>query len=120
MRRKLRFRLDGASASAELRSLAGFQQLRALLRANNSFANALDRLDAIEHALERKHKVKLPCPRRLLQNGDCSLTLFWGGITLRCFAEGCAALIGGQHGAQVVGIKPELLAALAIQAKRAG
>jgi 2-phosphoglycerate kinase len=53
----------------------------------------------------------------VLQNEDRSLTLFWEGITVRCFGDAFMSLIGGTSGVPATKISNELLDALGFQAR---
>jgi hypothetical protein len=58
--------------------------------------------------------VKLPMPRKIVQNSDRSLTLWWGhGIMVRAFVDKFFSLLGGAKGLPAAQITTDLLDALA-------
>lgn len=99
------------------RHAAGFENFRAALRRVGPWGRASERVDALEHALRARHAVGLPLPRKVIQNGDRSLTLFWEGFSVRCFVDSTCSLIGGTAGVPAKRITKELLDALAFQAR---
>lgn len=112
------FRARGAAAARFVPSSArAFDVFRERLRGVGSWGKASERLDALEHALRRRHAVGLPLPRRVLQNPDGSLTLYWEGLLVRCFREGVGFFLGGKDGVKATRVTNELLDALAFQAR---
>lgn len=99
------------------RSTQGFERFRASLRSVGHWGQASERLDALEHALGVRHGVRLPLPREVVQNEDRSISVFWEGISVRCFTDGFVSLIGGTAGVPSRTITRELLDALAFQAR---
>lgn len=104
-------------ASCEPRSLADFVSLRAGLRGSLDFGRSSERVDALESALMRRHNVGLPKPRKVMQNTDRSLTIWWEGIMVRCFRDGFVSLIGGASGKPARRVTVELLDMLAFARK---
>lgn len=107
----------GTAASYVPTSHRGFQRFRGALALVPDWGRASEQLDALELALQRRNGVVLPLPRRVLQNEDRSLTLFWEGITVRCFGDAFMSLIGGTSGVPATKISNELLDALGFQAR---
>lgn len=103
-----------AAASYTPRHAQGFANFRAALRGVGDWGCASERLDRLEHELRARHGVGLPMPRRVLQNSDRSLTVFWEGATVRCFVDGFASSIGGMRAKTVT---PDLLDMLAFAAR---
>lgn len=100
------------------RSAQGFANFRAALRGVSPWGQASEALDRLEFELTRRHAVGLPLPRRVMQNEDRSLTLWWGGdshLMVRCFVDRFFSLIGGATGVPAQKITRELLDALAFQ-----
>lgn len=105
-------------ASARPRDARAFRALRMALRQNRDFERASERLDALEREVVRRGAPELPLPAEVVQNSDRSLSLFWpGGVSVRCFPEGIAFLIGGTAGRPGRGIQRELLEALALRSR---
>jgi hypothetical protein len=104
-------------ANYDPRSFAGFQRFRAALRGVGDWGQASERVDALELALQRRNGVVLPVPRRIVQNADRSLTLFWSGAMVRCLPDGFISMIGGVDGAKATRVTNELLDLLAFQAR---
>jgi hypothetical protein len=101
-------------ACCKPRTLADFTALRAGLRGAPDFGHASERLDSLEVALFRRHMVKLPNPRKVMQNSDRSLTIWWGnGIMVRAFTDKFFSLLGGAKGIPAPTITTDLLDALA-------
>ncbi len=120
-REPLRWRGRGGGQADYLpRHALGFANFRAALRGVGSWGMASERLDALEHALRARHAVGLPLPRKVSQNEDCSLTVFWRHLTVRCMVDGVGALIGGVKGAPVKGVTNDVLDLLAFQARIQG
>lgn len=117
-REPLRWLAKGAGAAKYIpRHAEGFENFRIALRGVGDFGKASERLDALEHALRRRHGVGLPLPRKILQNEDRSITLFWDGCMVRCFVDGFVSTIGGVAGAPARNVTTELLDALALQSR---
>jgi hypothetical protein len=95
----------------------GFQNFRAACRGVGDWCLASERLDALEDALKRRHMVGLPLPRKVIQNEDRSLTLFWHEASARCFVDGFMSTIGGSAGVPATKITNEFLDLLAFQAR---
>lgn len=110
----------GGAASYRPSSSVGFARFRAALRGVGDWGRASERLDALEHAVFCRHRVTLPMPRKVLQNEDGSLSLFWQGVTVRCFVDQTTVLIGGTAGIPSKTITTELLDMLAFQARIQG
>jgi hypothetical protein len=104
-------------ATCKPRTLQNFAELRSGLRCAPDFARASERLDALERALRNRHALSMPKPRKITQNSDCSLTLWWRGAMVRCFADGFVSFIGGAKGVAAKMITPELLDVLAAQTR---
>lgn len=120
-RELLRLRGKGGGAAEYIpRHPAGFRNFRAALRGVGDWGQASERLDALEHALTARHAIGLPLPRKVMQNEDRSLTVFWEGFSVRCFRDGFASLLGGTAGAPAKSITRELLDALHFQARIQG
>lgn len=107
----------GAAASYRPSSARGFQNFRGALRGVGDWGQASERVDALEDALRRRHVVGLPLPRKVLQNEDRSLTLFWEGVCVRLLPDGVSWRVGGVAGVAVLHVNNELLDLLAFQAK---
>jgi hypothetical protein len=117
-REPLRFIAKGrACASFSPRDPQGFERIRASMRGVGDWGRASERLDALEHALFRRHQVLLPVPRRVLQNEDCSLSVWWESVMVRCFPDGFTSLIGGTQGKPSARITSALLDMLAFQVR---
>jgi hypothetical protein len=99
------------------RSHAGIERFRAALRGVGDWGQASERLDAIEMALQRRAGVVLPLPRKVMQNDDRSLTVFWTGAMVRCMPDGLISMIGGVEGVKAKRVTNELLDLLAFQAR---
>jgi hypothetical protein len=106
-----------AAASYVPKGAAGFERFRAALRGVGHWGRASDRVDALEHALRRRHGVGFPLPNEVIQNADSSLSLFWEGVMVRCFPDGFVSLIGGTAGVPSRTITNELLDTLAFQVR---
>lgn len=107
-----------AEASYRPRHAQGFANFRASLRGVGSWGQASERVDALEHALHARHGVGLPLPRKVIQNSDKSLSLWWGPsshLMVRALPDGFTSLIGGARGVVAKCITNELLDALAFQ-----
>lgn len=118
-REPIRWQVDGAAEAVCCPStMADFEGLRAGLRASQDFGRASERLDALEHALFARHLTRFSKPRKIVQNADLSLTLWWGDeIMIRCFVNGMVSLVGGAKGMVAKAITSELLDALAFAGK---
>ena len=106
-----------ACATYVPRSADGFKAFRASLRGVGDWGRASERIDALEHALRRRHGFGLPLPRKVLQNSDRSLTVFWTGAMVRAFEDGITSSIGGTEGVKARKVTPELLDLLAFQVR---
>jgi hypothetical protein len=106
-----------AAASYVPKGHPGFERFRAALRGVGHWGRASERIDALEHALQRRHGVGLPLPNEVIQNDDSSLSLFWQGVMVRCFPDGFVSLIGGTAGIPSKKITNELLDTLAFQVR---
>jgi hypothetical protein len=106
-----------AEASYEPRSFAGFQRFRAALRGVGDWGQASERLDALEMALQKRHGVVLPVPRRIMQNEDRSVAVFWTGAMVRCLPDGFISMIGGAEGVKARSVTRELIDLLGFQAR---
>ena len=119
-RKREPIRWVGKAAAAGLyrpSSARGFANFRAALRGVGDWGQASERIDALEDALRRRHLTGLPTPRKVLQNSDRSISLFWEGVMVRCMTDGFASLIGGIDGAKSAKVTTELLDLLALQAR---
>jgi hypothetical protein len=117
-REPIRWNARGATEAAYVpRSIAGFANFRAALRGVGDWGQASERVDAIADALRRRHGCELPLPRKVIQNGNRSLTLFWEGVTVCALPDGVRVLIGGTTGRQLNGVTNELLDMLGFQAR---
>lgn len=110
----------GAAAEYVPRAPQGFSNFRAALRGVADWGRASERLDGLERALRRRHAVGLPLPRKVVQNEDRSLTLFWRELSVRCFEDRICAFIGGPKGTPIEGVTSDLLDALAFQSRIQG
>jgi hypothetical protein len=120
-REPLRWRARGATEATYVpRSASGFARFRAELRGVGDWGQASERVDSLEHALRARSGSGLPLPRKVIQNSDRSLSLFWTGAMVRCLPDGFVSLIGGVDGAQAKSVTPELLDLLAFQARIQG
>jgi hypothetical protein len=106
-----------AAASYVPKGQPGFERFRAALRGVGHWGRASERVDALEHALRRRHGVGFPLPNEVIQNQDASLSLFWQGVMVRSFPDGFVSLIGGTAGIPSKKITNELLDALAFQVR---
>jgi hypothetical protein len=91
------------------------------LRGVSSWGQAVEQLDAVNHALRKRHGVSIPFPRLLMQNDAGSLTFFWGtDLVLGCFPQGCAFTFLGRRERLTFGQESErvLLDALRARCKR--
>lgn len=102
-----------ARASYVPRDSRCFARMRASLRGVGDWGRASERLDALEYSLKARHGVTLPLPRKLMQNEDRSLTVFWKGASVRCFQDGFVSTIGGVEGIRAKRVTAELLDTLA-------
>lgn len=101
-------------ASFTPRDARSFEQLRASMRDVADWGQASEKLDALERALIRRHGVRLPLPRRVLQNEDRSLSIWWHpGAMARCFPTGYLTTIGGANGVRAKKITRDFLDLLA-------
>lgn len=117
-REPLRFVAKGAGcADYAPRDRLGFSRIRGSLRGVGDWGRASERIDSLEHALRKRTGATLPLPRRLVQNEDRSLSLFYDELSVRAFPDGVAFLVGGSGGHLSQGVKPELLEALAFRAR---
>lgn len=124
--RRLRLRGEGEATSRFLPdSYRSFDRYLGQLKENPDAHRAAEKLIDLEHALMKRHSVPLPKPRLIEQrndptNGNC-VAVFWGpeghGITVLVNEHNIVALIGGTAGKPIVGPRPQLLDALAFQAK---
>ena len=114
-REPLRFAAKGVAESTYVpQHIQGFANFRAALRLSD-FGQASVELDRLVDALRRRHGVELPLPRKLIQNADRSITVFWEGLTIRAFTDGVVTLTGGKNPTR--GVTTELLDMLAFQAR---
>ncbi len=95
----------------------GFARFRAVLRDVSDWAAASEHVDSLAAALRRRHQCDLPLPRKVVQNTDCSLTVFWEALTVRAFPDGLVSIVGGTTGAPIKGATNEILDMLAFQAR---
>jgi hypothetical protein len=95
----------------------GFANWRAANRSIEDWGRACERIDSLEHALRARHGVGLPLPRKVIQNPDRSITLFWEGCMARCLVDGYSVRVGGVAGVPIAKITTELLGLLAFQAR---
>lgn len=112
-----------AEAIYEPRHPQGFANFREALRGVTPWGEASEGLDALDHALVKRHAVGLPLPRKVMQNSDRSLSLWWGPnehLMVRCFPDRFFGLIGGAKGAPTSKVTTELLDALALQQRIQG
>lgn len=114
-REPLRFAAKGVAESTYIpRHAQGFANFRAALRMSD-FGQASEQLDRLGAALFRRHAVELPLPRKLIQNADYSITVFWEGLTIRAFPDGVVTLTDGKNPTR--GVSTELLDMLGFQAR---
>lgn len=117
-REPLRWLARGTAAAEYVpRHPQGFANFRAALRGASDWGQASENLDRIEHALTARHQAKLPLPRKVMQNDDRSLTVFWRGFSVRCFVDKIVCLAGGSAGVISAGVPNHVLDMLAFQAK---
>jgi len=115
---KLRIRGKGAArAMVRIQGASHFASLRSALRASPWFGGAQERLDALDRQLRSRHGVPLPVPEEVLQDEDCSVSCFWGGVSVRSHADGFVSLIGGTAGHAERSVTPQLLGALALKSR---
>ena len=117
-RKREPIRFVGKAVSEALyrpRNRPGFENFRAALRGVGDWGLASERLDALEHALRARHSSPLPLPRKVMQNSDRSISLFWEGAMVRCLPDGFVSLIGGTSGTPAKKITSDLLDLLAFQ-----
>jgi hypothetical protein len=98
----------------------GFANFRAALRGEGHWGQASEGLDRLETALRKRHQIGLPMPRKVMQNEDRSLSVWWGGdehLMVRAFPDRFFALIGGAKGIPSPKITTDLLDALALQSR---
>lgn len=120
-REPLRWNAKGAAVAKYVpRHPQGFANFRAALRGVGDFGLASERLDRLEHGLRKRHGIGLPLPRKVLQNEDRSLSVFWEGAMVRCLPDGFVSLIGGTAGVPSKAITPALLDLLAFAARIQG
>jgi hypothetical protein len=107
-----------ATATYVPKSARGFANFRTSLRGVGDWGRASERVDALADALRRRHGCDLPLPRKVIQNSDRSLTLFWESLTVRAFPNelGVTHRIGAT-GDPVRGVTTDLLDMLGFQAK---
>jgi hypothetical protein len=108
------------AASYRPSSQQGFANFRAALRGVGDWGKASERVDSLEDALRRRHACRLPLPRKVIQNSDRSLTMFWQGVTVRFLVDGVSVLTGGVSGVPSAGVTTELLDMLAFQVRIQG
>jgi len=114
-REPLRFIAKGAAEFTYVpQTDRGFANFRAALR-QSDFGQASEQLDGVAAALRRRHATELPLPRKLLQNADYSITVFWDGLTIRAFPDGVVTLTDGKNPTR--GVSNELLDMLGFQAR---
>ena len=117
-REPLRWSAKGAAAATYIpREARGFANFREALRLSSDWSQAAEKIDALATALARRHSCDLPLPRKVIQNSDRSITLFWAQLTVRAFPDQLTAMIGGSSGEPVRGITSDILDMLAFQAK---
>jgi len=107
-----------AEATYVPRHPQGFANFREALRGVGHWGQASERLDALETALRKRHAIGLPLPRKVVQNVDRSLSLWFGPaehVMVRCFDDRFFSLIGGTKGAPQSKVTSDLLDALAFQ-----
>ena len=107
----------GACASYRPRDRQGFERFCRSLIGVTDWGRASERLEALAHALRARHQCALPLPRKVLQNEDRSLTIFWEGATVRCFEDGFVSIIGGADGVKAKQVTNELLDLLAFASR---
>ena len=117
-REPIRWNAKGTGAASYVpRNARGFTAFRASLRGVGDWGTASERLDALEHALRLRHQVPLPLPRKVMQNDDRSISVFWEGAMVRCLPDGFVSLIGGTGGVPAKRITTELLDLLAFASR---
>lgn len=118
-REPIQFRMrPSAEATYVPRHPQGFANFRAALRGVSPWGQASERLDALADALRRRHQCELPMPRKVIQNTDCSLSLWWGEaehVMIRCFEDRFFSLIGGTKGLPMSKVTTDLVDALYMQ-----
>jgi hypothetical protein len=113
-REPIRWHAEGVTeAKCEPRTLADFTSLRVGMRETVDFGRASEQLDALESALFFRHSLRIPKPRKVMQNTDRSISIWWRGVMVRCFQDGFVSLIGGPLGLPSKRITNELLDCLA-------
>lgn len=117
-REPLRWDARGASEAVyKPRDARGLANFRAALRLAGDWGQASERVDAIEHALRARSGCTLPLPRKVVQNSDRSLTLYWEGVTVRALVDGVVVLIGGAAGVPQRTVTSDTLDLLEFQAR---
>lgn len=112
-REPIRFVARGAAEAVyTLRDESSWVMLIRRLRRSNDFADAVAKLDEIRAELLKKHGVVLPAPRKLQQNSDRSLSVWWDNVMVRAFDRGVVSIIAKRPSC---GVTSELLAALAME-----
>jgi hypothetical protein len=120
-REPIRFHAKGVGESEfRPRDARAFERWRATCRGVGDWGRASERIDALEHALQSRHACGLPLPRKVIQNDDCSITLFWEGLLVRCFVDGVFTSIGGARGIKAKAVTREVLDLLAFQKRIQG
>jgi hypothetical protein len=115
-REPIRVVADGAGrAEYRPRNAQHFARLREQIRLSAHFGKASERIDALERELKTRDIHALPLPRKMIQDEDCSVHLFWNACSVRAFPHGFVYVLQGTHPGQ--GYARELLEALTITAK---
>lgn len=118
-REPIRFIVDGAAeASFVPKSAADFSDFRSRLIGAPDWGRASERIEALEFELKMRTSHSLPCPSRVIQNEDSSVSIFWEArkakVMVRCFVDKFFSMIGGMDGPKSVAVTTELLDALAV------
>jgi hypothetical protein len=100
-------------------NIQSFRVHLAGLRGAGDWGRAVERVDALDSALFRRHASHLPLPNSVIQNADSSLTLAWDGALVRAFPDALVVLIGGlPHAKQVTTVLLDALGMLAKMRKQ--
>ncbi len=120
-REPLRWNANGVGVAIYTpRHRQGFANFRAALRGVGHWGLASEGLDRLETALRKRHQIGLPLPRKVMQNEDRSISVWWGGdehLMARCFTDRFFSLIGGAKGAPSQKVTTDFLDALALQSR---
>lgn len=114
-REPLKWRAKGAARAEILpRDARHFARLRQSIRHSSDFGRASERIDRLERELS-KRDTPLPLPRKMIQEEDRSVSLFWNGLMVRAFPDGFVFIIEGKHPGK--GYARELIEALILRSR---